>query len=205
LAVLALAFRQRVQPNWPAAIYPAGIVFLVAWILGCTVSLRAPMDGIRVLRRTLFVSAIFIALTYLIPLEWSFRGTALDLAARLREWHSLGKEIGITFKQIPNPDKTFIFAATSKIAASELAFYLPGQPQVYLFNPNREAASQYDLWPGPWRKIGWNALIVTDSMEPPPLAIKERFRRIEFLRPVSVPIGNDRAHAFALWHGIELF
>jgi hypothetical protein len=204
LGVLALTFRQRVQPNWPAVIYPAAVILMVAWILECPERARAPQAGIQALRKALQVSVIFIALTYLIPIGWGLKGTNLDPAARLRGWDSLGKGIGISLKRFPNPQKTFVLVTSGRATASELAFYLPDQPQVYLYNSSRQVLSQYDIWPSSWEKAGWDALIVTGITESPPSELVGRFRQIRFLNRVVIPIGGEKTHAYSLWQGIEV-
>ena len=70
---------------------------------------------------------------------------------------------------MPNPDKVFFFSDAYDVTAA-LAFYVPGRPVVYCADFGRRL-SQYDLWPGPEDKEGWDAIYV---------------RRVPFSKPDSL-------------------
>ena len=56
LGVVGLSLLRRVQPNWPAGFYPAGIVLVVGWALG-RVELASRLRMGRRLRRR--ISSLF--------------------------------------------------------------------------------------------------------------------------------------------------
>ena len=59
---------------------------------------------------------------------------------------------------MPDPEKVFFFSDAYDVTAA-LAFYIPGRPVVYCADFGRRL-SQYDLWPGPQEKQGWDAVYV---------------------------------------------
>ncbi len=160
LGVAVLSLRQRIQPNWPAMVYPAGMILLAAW--GCgNISAGSRLDSWRpYFKKGVIVGAVMALLTYALPFwagaapgPWADR-----LIARLQGWRQLGVEAGRALGEVPRPQSTFILTFDRQLA-SELAFYVPGQPKVYTWRvPEDVPKSQYDIWDGP--KIGWDALIV---------------------------------------------
>ena len=166
LGVAVLSLRQRIQPNWPTMVYPAGMILLAAW--GCgNISAGSRLDSWRpYFKKGVIVGAVMALLTYALPF-WAAAAPGLwadGLIARLQGWRQLGVEAGRALGEVPRPQSTFILTFDRRLA-SELAFYLPGQPRVYTWrDPEGVPECQYDIWGGP--KIGSDALIVfpeTDS------------------------------------------
>jgi undecaprenyl-diphosphatase len=79
-----------------------------------------------------------------------------DPTARLKGWDELGAEADRVLKGMKK--NTFIFSNRYQIA-SELAFYVQGQPKVYCANLGRRL-NQYDFWQGFDRLTGWDAIYV---------------------------------------------
>ncbi len=79
-----------------------------------------------------------------------------DPTARLKGWKELGDEVGKINRDMNK--NTFIFSNRYQIA-SELAFYVQGQPKVYCANLGRRL-NQYDFWQGFDRLTGWDAIYV---------------------------------------------
>jgi len=202
LGVLCLSLVQRVQPNWPAAFYPAGVVLLVGWALQKAEGLSPFHKGQRALRRAALVGAAFAAVTYVLPFGLGLEGTKLDPAIRLRGWQQLGIEVGARFDEMPRSERTFVVVAAGRAATSELAFYMPQQPRAYHWNGTGNINSQYDVWGGPEGKEGWDAMIVTRNDGEPPEALRAAFRNVEPEATVCVPIGPDRRHTYRLWRGV---
>jgi 4-amino-4-deoxy-L-arabinose transferase-like glycosyltransferase len=160
LGVAVLSLRQRIQPNWPTMVYPAGMILLAAW--GCgNISAGSRLDSWRpYFKKGVIVGAVMALLTYALPFwagvapgRWADR-----LIGRLQGWRQLGVEAGRALGEVPRPQSTFILTFERRLA-SELAFYVPGQPRVYTWRvPEGIPASQYDVWDGP--KIGSDALII---------------------------------------------
>jgi hypothetical protein len=103
--------------------------------------------------------------------------------------------------EMPRPDQTFVLVTTGRAEASELAFYLPTQPRVYLWNGTGAVVSQYDLWGGPQDRQGWDALLVTPSGARPPEPVAAAFEKVESVGEITVPIGHGRARQVQLWRG----
>lgn len=142
-------------------------------------------------------------MTYLVPFGFGLEGSDLDLGVRLRGWRQLGETVGGRIAVLPTPDRTLVITTEGRALASELAFYLPDQPQVYLWKPGSEVQSQYDIWGGPRDKAGWDALIITRAGYRVPAELSLLFERVSSHGLVEVSIGAGRRHAYSLWHGVE--
>jgi 4-amino-4-deoxy-L-arabinose transferase-like glycosyltransferase len=138
---LLSATRQRVEPNWPAAAYVAGIVLLsTAWF-------RA--RGRRLFAAGVILAGVLTGLTYLHAVRpiLPVRPSA-DPIARAYGWADLALAAASVRDGVrPPPGATVAVAANRYQDAAQLAFHLPGRPRVHSLNvagrPN-----QYDLWPG---------------------------------------------------------
>jgi 4-amino-4-deoxy-L-arabinose transferase-like glycosyltransferase len=200
LGVLALSLRQRIEANWPAAVYPAGMILLSAW--GCgNIAVGSRLDSsLRpYFKKGVIVGAVMALLTYVLPF-WA--GAAPDhradrLVARMQGWRQLGVEAGKALEGAPCPRRTFILTFNRQLT-SELAFYTPGQPRVYNWrNPGCAPESQYDIWEGP--SIGWDALIVlpeTDSRNV--AAMTGYFQAVERLDNTSLSGGEHGRYSLYL-------
>jgi len=190
-AVALLSFRQRIQPNWPAAVYPAGMILLAAW--GCGNISVPRLDSWRpFFRKGVFLGVLMALLTYALPFYASAApGPWADrLVARLQGWRQFGIDAGGSLRVVPNPDSTFLLTFNRQLA-SELAFYTPGQPRVYNWrSPGSLPENQYDIWAGP--QVGWDALLILQETEFWRAdAISGYFREIERLdRPSLIQEGR---------------
>ncbi|WP_027178381.1 ArnT family glycosyltransferase [Maridesulfovibrio bastinii] len=102
----------------------------------------------------------------------------LNPTHRLKGWTDLGTQVKkLEQTQFKDPSKVFVFSSLYDMTAA-LAFYVPGQPRTYCAWIDRRM-NQYDLWPGPQDKVGWDAVFVCkrfhDSPEPP---VGKMFKRI---------------------------
>jgi len=202
LGVAALSLRQRIEPNWPAALYPAGMILLAAW--GCgNISAGSKLDFWRpYFKKGVIVGVVMALLTYALPFwaeaapgPWAGR-----LVARLQGWHELGVEAGSAMGGVPRPQSTFILTFNRQLA-SELAFYVPGQSRVYNWRvPDSVPGSQYDIWHGP--RIGWDALIILSPTDSWGLAaVSGYFQKVERLDSASLKGGN---RSYSLYLGTSL-
>ena len=203
LPVLVLSLKQRIEPNWPAAFYPAGMILLAAW--GCgNVSAGSGLDSWRpYFKKGVMVGAIMALLTYALPF-WAGAAPfpwAERLVARVQGWGQLGLQAGRVLGQVPRAETTFILTFDRQLA-SELAFYVPGQPNVYNWpGPGGLPDNQYDIWDGP--KIGWDALMVfpeNDSRRP--AAMSGYFQAVTRLDNISSGAGGQ--HSYSLYLGTSL-
>jgi 4-amino-4-deoxy-L-arabinose transferase-like glycosyltransferase len=199
--VFVLSLRQRIEPNWPAAFYPAAMVLLAAW--GCGAFSAGPkMDSWRPwFKKGVIVGAVMALLTYALPFGASLAPGpwAQRLVARLQGWRQLGVETGVVFGRVPRPGNTFVLALSRQVT-SELAFYMPGQPRVYNWHRPGVPESQYDIWDGP--PIGWDALLVLPgSLTQVPADVGACFREV---RPLGSPPGTEEPNRFNFFLGTSL-
>jgi len=203
IAFLVLSLIQEVEPNWPAAFYLAAIVLAVGVAVKMIDLPVRPEVRESSIVLAVAVGAAFVAVTYLVPFGFGLEGSNLDFGVRLRGWRQLGEAVGARIAALPKPDQTFVMTAEGRALASELAFYLPNQPHVYLWTPGSEVLSQYDIWGGPRDKAGWDALIVTKAGYRVPSELSRLFERVSPHGQVEVSIGAGRRHAYHVWHGVK--
>ena len=115
-----------------------------------------------------------------------------------------GEQVGETLQQQPRPGQTFVLSPLRKYPA-EVAFYTPGHPQTYKWpgNPPR-VSSQYELWPGPVDKLGWDALILHNADTGLPADLAAVFENVVDLGERSIPIGAGGERKYHLWRGENL-
>ncbi|MCE5334024.1 MAG: glycosyltransferase family 39 protein [Desulfobacteraceae bacterium] len=180
IVFLIMSFRQKIQPNWPAAYYPAGMILLAAWACGHLSAGPRSDAWRRYFRQGTAVGAVIALLVYILPFVAaaapSFPGARA--VSRLQGWQEMGRNAARFFGAVPAPGKTFVLSLNRQIT-SELAFYMPGQPRVYSWRfPNGIVTSQYDIWDGP--PTGLDALIVVPAkQEFDPERFSEYFESIE--------------------------
>jgi len=200
--VFVLSFRQRIEPNWPAAFYPAAMVLLAAWGCGALSAGSTRMDSWRPwFKKGVIVGAVMALFTYALPF-WASSAPvpwAQRLVARLQGWGQLGVEAGTAFGAVPRPEKTFVLAINRQLAA-ELAFYMPGQPRVYNWRRPGVPENQYDIWDGP--PIGWDALLVFPEPDSRvPAAVSGCFQEV---RRLEDPPDKGGPHRFSFFLGTSL-
>lgn len=202
-----MSLRQRINPNWPAAFYPAGIVLLAAWSCNA-VSTGTWLDEWRRFFRTgVGIGVGFAVLTYALPFFLAAAGLdggALDPAARMRGWQQLGRDVGAILEAHKAEKQTFLMAADRQLT-SELAFYVPGQPQVFKWRYSRNIVdSQYDLWPGPDDKIGWDALILLQADQKLGAKLVASFESVTLLRGITLSRGQAGQRQYNMYLGRTL-
>jgi undecaprenyl-diphosphatase len=200
--VFCLSLLRRVEPNWPAVFYPTAIILMVAWAVE-HVPLRVVFRRENALRNAITVGLICTLITYAVPFlseTLNLQQARLDPTVRLQGWSELGRVVSDQLQQLPNPQRTFVIVTTDRAATSELAFYLEGQPTVFLWTGSPHVDTQYDIWGGPRQRAGWDAAILTRPNQPVPAQLATAFQRIENHAQVTIPISANRAHAFRIWH-----
>jgi 4-amino-4-deoxy-L-arabinose transferase-like glycosyltransferase len=190
LAILLMTVRQDVRPNWPAAFYLAAMTLLAVVVLSDGTRQR------RLFRMGLLVNGFLAAMVYLLPLLMSVTGLAggsYDALERLRGWEAYGEAVAAAYREADLPEKPFLITVGHRYHASELAFYFPGRPRVYLWPGNPGVlASQYDLWPGPEERTGEAALVVLAPGSELPGSLRDRFAEISSLAPAEVTLRGER-------------
>ncbi|MCB1242458.1 MAG: ArnT family glycosyltransferase [Verrucomicrobiales bacterium] len=170
LLMYVMALRQTMLPNWAAVYYVAPCVWIGGWYAGKSNVLAAP--GWRALWKPGISVGLVLMLSFflLLPgIAWVGKAgdKQLDPASRVRGWREVGRQAGEFLAQVPRPEQTVVIALGHRYNASELAFYMPGQPRVYRWHRFLEVESQYELWPDPVAegKKGWDALIFLDGRD----------------------------------------
>jgi 4-amino-4-deoxy-L-arabinose transferase-like glycosyltransferase len=202
----AWSFLSKVQANWPAHAYLTAAVATAGWFVTRSEALRFRRQS-RGLNRTLVASILLPAV--LLPIGFAPDlletvglpvPTALDLVSkRLRGWPELGQAVGEVLQTAPAG--TFLVSDRYQIA-SQLAFYVTGNPRVYNANMNRRM-NQYDLWGGWETLLGRDGLFVTYGVGGPPDDLRAAFREVRMARIVPITHRGRHLRDFAVFHGIE--
>jgi len=166
----------KIQPNWPAVALLAGTPVMAAWLarrwripaqrrrVGAFIAAGVVLGGCEVLaaHRSEWLTPVFVWLARGAPPlgltppapPWELTPVAhYDPAARLRGWAELGTAVGAALRDERTAGREPFILAGDYGAASEIAFYCPGNPEVYSAQSvvgNRR--SQYDVWPNPIRQ-----------------------------------------------------
>lgn len=138
-----LAFHVRIYGNWPAPVYLTALVLITAYF---STSQKTP-GKIPTLWRSTQVLAAVIILPVLVQVVYPVLPLPLKLDRTAREtsgWDALGAHIGEMQQEMSNPENTFIFGLRYQFA-SELAFYVPGQPRTVSIN-RWTRPNVYDFW-----------------------------------------------------------
>lgn len=151
VAFLVKSTGSKVQPNWPVLSIFGGFVLLAIWV-----------DGAKNwIRRTFIAGLIFSTLltivshdTFIIRHTLKLVGSDFVLPFKrdpLRPalgWRGLGEAITAKIEPLLNGE-TPIVLTTRYQTASELAFYMKGNPRLIYINPGYRRQNQYDLWNWP--------------------------------------------------------
>ena len=96
---------------------------------------------------------------------------------RLKGWEDLGRRVGELRDGLPAPDRVFVFSDQYDVTA-QLAFYVPGKPMAFCADFGRRLG-QYDFWPGPEDRKGWDAVFVRRKpFREPPGALRHMFLQL---------------------------
>jgi len=183
---MVLSFHQSINPNWPAVFYPSGMILLAAWLCGKYESGNRLDRFRRFFMPAVKVGAGFAVLTYALPFIiqiFSLTGSGIDPTARLQGWNELGGNADQIMQNVPRPEKTLVIVAGRRQLTSSLAFYMDNQPMVYRWTSGSGVSSQYELWPGPVDKTGWDALIAVRAENDISPELRDNFEQV-------VPMGN---------------
>lgn len=206
LAFQAWSFFTKVQANWAAHAYLTASVAAAGWYeswFAPGVSRRSRRRVSRLLLASVLLPALLLPIG-LAPelIEWSGVRVpaAWDLASkRLRGWPELGRAVGEAVAQAPQPP----FLASDRYQiASQLAFYVPGQPRVYNANFGRRM-NQYDVWGGWDALIGRDGVFVMYGATDPPEDLRTAFRTLERVRTLEVFRHGRPLQTFSIFRGQE--
>lgn len=187
LFFLAWSLHTRIYANWSAMCYASGVVLAACGVdlvlekyredasLWTRAAAPAPLP---LTRRLLPVWAGLSVLLCLVMYaqEPIFRvlPESVNPTARLKGWADLGRRVGEIRDGLPDPEKVFVFSDQYDVTA-ELAFYVPGKPVTFCADFGRRL-NQYDMWPGPEGRKGWDAIFVRRKpFEEPNSALRTMF------------------------------
>ena len=171
LFFLLWSLHTRIYANWSAMSYVAGLILAAAaW-------LRFHESGTRGRRLVLglaLATAVLVHLSPFLPLP-----ERINPMLRLTGWKELGQTVDhLRRTEFEDPSRVFLLSDYYGVA-SGLSFYVPGQDRAYNVYEGRRM-TQYDLWPGPQERQGWDAIYVRKGgkTEVTP-AVRRMFERVE--------------------------
>lgn len=187
-----MTLRQEVNPNWPA-VYHGGVLALAATFSLAGWTARSPQSlsllplskswKFSLIFTTTFTAIIFVGFP---AAELIFQVTPLK-AQRRTYWGYPELSASVATH---NPEgRNAIILCGHRDGASELAFNMPGQPEVHLWNEAERIGNQYDFWPGP--EVETPALLIIERRSEPDTGeptdrMKESFAKITFLAEYSL-------------------
>lgn len=170
----------RIYPNWPAMSYVAGIM-LAACCLADLLTARRRLAPVWAVLGVLAFGLVHAQDALPLPPRY-------NPASRLKGWGDLGVHLGEVRRTLPHPQRVFFFSDAYDMTAS-LAFYVPGQPVTYCADFGRRM-SQYDIWPSPAGKVGWDAVLVRRVGPGMPRQLAAMFDSVQVTRYQSTHRGK---------------
>lgn len=155
LFYLLLTIKRPINPNWVVATYPALLIAgaYVAAGLWQTVALRNWMRGGLALGLVMCTIILFSDGMHASGLPNS---ASIDPAARLKGWSEMAQAAHDVRSERSGGEPVFFFGHRYQ-SSSQLAFYLPDQPQTYCA-PDKPLSNQYDVWGGSSTRVGQNGI-----------------------------------------------
>lgn len=199
-AMLLLALRQEMQPNWAAVFYVSGIPLAAAWYTGAVPAAFPPASWRRLFPATLAVGFLLVGYFYAAPPVFEALGRAghpADPNRRLLGYERVAAEFERIRRTQPDADSLLLVALGHRDLTSQLAFGLPDQPRVYRWEPSGSVVSQYELWNDPVEDgfAGRDALVLAPGETLPPRFARS-FESVETLgRFVAAPGGAERTYS----------
>ncbi len=204
--IILLSATRRLEPNWPAAFYPAGVVLATAVLLGRSTLTDLFKDRTRMLKWSWQTGLCFSLATYAAILIVPFSplaGSSLDFTARLRGWKQLAIRLDeLKNKQVRlnNSQKPLIISTAGRDITSALAFYLPDQPLVPFWSQDDAGVQcQYDLWERPDLSQHSEAIVVTEVDPVLPHSLNNSYARWDSLGVISVDLGRGRTREYEIF------
>jgi undecaprenyl-diphosphatase len=182
----------KVQANWALTGYITALVAFSAVYIGRWKNIRGPA-------RLATAAALLLALTASLVVHFpsAFKlPDKLDPTLRLAGWQELGREAGMSYRELSAQGPAFVFSDNYQVA-SELAFYMEGNPVTYCANTGQRM-NQYDLWPGFEHLIGQNALFVRTKEKDLPEEVSSAFDRCN-RQVITLTARNKKAMKFTLF------
>lgn len=180
------SFHSKINPNWSAVSYASGFILAAAaW------DALWRRRGGRIWRvwPWPFIGLGLMGMLFmhdLLPLPWRFEGK-LPIAGEvdienpilhLKGWEDLGQKVDeLKRTRFDDPDKVFVFGMNYDVT-SALSWQVPGKERAYCL-PGGRRLNQYDLWPGPQAKKGYDAILVRKKFKGEKSRLLKYFARYE--------------------------
>lgn len=149
------SFHAKIMPNWSTVCYVTGAMLAASTMARLTHSKRLKPLATNALLGLSFSIFLLVHVSHVLPIPPKY-----NITNRLKGWMELGHEVErLRLSEFADADRVFIFSELYDMTAA-LSFYVPGQPNVYCAWVNDRRMNQYDIWPGPTDKVGWDALFV---------------------------------------------
>ena len=198
-----LALHVRIYGNWPAPAYLTAFVLIAAlYSPGQVGKMEKTASQYRLWRFGLglaFLLSTLISVQLLYPIL-PFKVTLDRTARETKGWDALGKIVDKELQSMKRPDETFIFGLRYQFA-SELAFYMKGQPRTVSIN-RWSRPNVYDFWFTDEMLLGKDAVGIFEH-EPVITVLPEVFERVDpvitvTLRRTGPWFGEETVHTLYL-------
>jgi len=202
-----MSLRQIMQPNWTAVYFVAGFIFMAGWLNQSFEIGGLPARFRKWKKAALITGYACVIIVYSLSPTLKAFGQAghrkLDPYRRMLGWKETAQEFNHYLNKVPRPEETFIIALGHRYHASEMAFYLPGQPHTYRWEPLDQIASQYELWPNPIEdgKVDWDALILRPEKHTLRMKFRNSFESVESLGKLVITVSPAYERKFEVLLG----
>jgi undecaprenyl-diphosphatase len=180
-----LALHVRIYGNWPAPAYLTALLLATAlyadrcwWRFGVSLAM--------------VVSAAI--LLHLLHPVLPIRAERDRIASETKGWDKLARKVSKALREMKRPEQTFVFGLRYQLA-SELAFYMEGQPRTVSVN-RWTRPNVYDFWFDDQMLMGMDGIGVFE-FRAEVTQLSQVFERVG--RPVIIPI-----YRRSPWFGKEL-
>ena len=183
---------EKVEGNWAAPAYLTATIALAAlWK-----ERRTRVSRIAVV---LLPGFLMVALAHFpgLPRHAGIRvPPQIDLTRRLDGWRTLGTVIGKVLQETDSENAVLV--SDHYQIASELAFYVPGQPRVYNIDAGRRM-NQYDIWGGLDMLRGHDLLFVTYGDWDAPRSVQEACAALRRMQVVETSHLGEPGQSFSIF------
>ena len=211
LFFLLKSLQGKVIANWAAPVYFTGLIAVAAvfdniysesfqGITFLNKKKRKVFRSRSLIFLSLTMGLFFTMLTYYPDLIKHFGvelSAKMNPTTRLKGWEELGEAVGIVYADMQKEGDVFIVSDRYQVT-SELAFYVPGQPQTYNVNLGRRM-NQYDLWGGFDSLKGLDAVYVKWDRGPVEGELKSAFKECGEALPLKINRGGRIIREFFIF------
>ncbi len=158
ICFLIKSIQGKVQPNWVATAWIAGIVPMADYFVSGYLELDVKNRWRNLSRSAVSIPAvimIILHMPFLVELvPWP---NDLNPVRKLTGWRQLASAADAKRAEMESP---FFVLTDYYMVTAEMAFYCEGNPEVYYINTGNTRMNQYDLWQDLNEKKGENAIFI---------------------------------------------